>query len=131
MVTPTAAEPTSAVPTTPSMPPSGSDIPSHKPDGPLAAALLAAGIGAFVLGLLTTWAEASTEFREDLQLNDRVGPLSGKTVYATAAFLVAWIVLTYLLRREDGRLRTATIAFVVLVALGLLGTFPTFFQAFE
>jgi fluoride ion exporter CrcB/FEX len=109
----------------------GRDVPAHKPDGPLAAVLLAAGIGAFVLGLLTTWAEASDGLREDLQLNDRVGPLSGKTVWATAAFVVAWVVLGYLLRREDGRLRSATIAFVVLTALGFLGTFPTFFQAFE
>jgi hypothetical protein len=106
-------------------------VPAAKPDGPLAAVLLAAGIGAFVLGLLTTWAAASEGFREDLVLDEDVGPLSGKTVWATAAFVASWAVLGYLLRRQDGRLRSATIAFVVLTALGLLGTFPTFFQAFE
>jgi fluoride ion exporter CrcB/FEX len=131
MVMATVEEPVSAEPTGPITAPVGSEIPAHKSDGPLAAVLLAAGIGSFVLGLLTTWAAASTEFREDLQLNDRVGPLSGKTIYATAAFIIAWVVLGYLWRSEDARLRTATIAFVVLVALGLLGTFPTFFQAFE
>lgn len=106
-------------------------IPAHKPDGPLAAVLLASGIGSFVLGLLTTWAEASVSLKEDLQLNDDVGPLSGKTIYATAAFVVAWIALGYLYRRRDGTLRMATIAFVLLTALGFLLTFPTFFQAFE
>jgi hypothetical protein len=30
----------------------------------------------------------------------------------------------------DGLLRSATIAFVILTVLGLLGTFPIFFQAF-
>jgi hypothetical protein len=101
-----------------------------KPDGPLAAVLLAAGIGSFALGLFTTLAEASTGFRDRLVLNAGVGPLSGKTVWATAIFLVAWAVVAAQLRHRDGLLRSATIAFVVLTLLGLLGTFPIFFQTF-
>jgi hypothetical protein len=101
-----------------------------RPDGPLAAVLLAAGIGSFALGLLTTLAEASTGFRDRLILNTGVGPLSGKTVWATVIFLIAWAVLYAQLRHRDGLLRSATIAFVVLTLLGLLGTFPIFFQAF-
>ena len=101
-----------------------------KPDGPLAAVLLAAGIGTFALGLVTTLAEASEAFRNRLVLNAEVGPLSGKTVWATVIFVVAWSVLYVLLRYRDGILRSATIAFVVLTVLGLLGTFPLFFQAF-
>lgn len=106
------------------------EVPAAMPDGPLAAALLAAGIGAFALGLFTTLAEASTGFRERLILNAGVGPLSGKTVWATVIFIVAWVVLYGRLRHRDGLLRSATIAFVVLTMLGLLGTFPIFFQAF-
>jgi hypothetical protein len=106
------------------------DAVAAKPDGPLAAALVAAGIGAFALGLFTTLAEASSAFRERLILNEGVGPLSGKTVWATVVFVVAWIVLQYLWRGRDRMLRSATIAFVVLTLLGLLGTFPIFFQAF-
>lgn len=106
------------------------DVPADLPDGPMAAALLAGGIGAFSLGLLTTLAEASSAFRDRLVLNAGVGPLSGKTVWATAIFLVAWIVLYVNFRGRDGQLRSATIAFVILTALGLLGTFPIFFQAF-
>jgi hypothetical protein len=106
------------------------DVPAALPDGPMAAALLAGGIGAFALGLLTTLAEASSAFRDRLVLNAGVGPLSGKTVWATVIFLVAWAVLYGQLRERDGLLRTATIAFVILTALGLLGTFPLFFQAF-
>lgn len=101
-----------------------------KPDGPLAAALVAAGIGAFALGLFTTLAEASEAFRARLILNEAVGPLSGKTVWATVVFVVAWVVLQYLWRGRDRMLRAATVAFVVLTLLGLLGTFPVFFQAF-
>jgi len=105
-------------------------VPAAVPDGPLAAVLLAAGIGAFALGLFTTLAEASEAFRERLILNEAVGPLSGKTVWATIVFVVAWIVLQYLWRGRDRMLRSATMAFVVLTLLGLLGTFPIFFQAF-
>ena len=105
-------------------------VPAAVPDGPLAAVLLAAGIGAFALGLFTTLAEASEAFRARLILNEAVGPLSGKTVWATIVFVVAWIVLHYLWRGRDRMLRSATMAFVVLTLLGLLGTFPIFFQAF-
>jgi hypothetical protein len=91
---------------------------------------VAAGIGAFALGLITTLAEASSAFRDRLVLNAGVGPLSGKTIWATAIFLVAWAVLYAMFRYRDGLLRSATIAFVILTVLGLLGTFPIFFQAF-
>lgn len=106
------------------------DVPPHKVDGPLAAVLYAAGVGAFVLGLLTTLAEASPGIRAALQMNPGVGPLSGKTVWATIIFVAAWIVLHVLLRQRDKLLRPATIAFLILTALGVLGTFPIFFQAF-
>jgi hypothetical protein len=104
--------------------------PAAKPDGPLAAVLLAAGIGSFVLGLLTTLAEVSAGFRAWLVLDDGVGPLSGKTILATVVFLISWIILHVLLRHRDGVLRTVVIAFLVLTGLGFLGTFPLVFQAF-
>ena len=82
----------------------GDEVAVAKPDGPLAAALLAAGIGSFALGLFTTLAEASTAFRERLILDAGVGPLSGKTVWATVVFIIAWAVLAARLRNRDGLL---------------------------
>ena len=108
----------------------GDEAAVAKPDGPLAAVLLAAGIGSFALGLVTTLAEASMEFRERLILDAGVGPLSGKTVWATVIFVIAWVVLHVMWRDRDRMLRSATTAFIVLTLLGLLGTFPIFFQAF-
>jgi hypothetical protein len=110
----------------------GDEVAVAKPDGPLAAVLLAAGIGSFALGLFTTLAEASTGFRERLIMDGGrgVGPLSGKTILATVVFVIAWVVLHFMWRERDRILRSATIAFVVLTLLGLLGTFPIFFQAF-
>lgn len=102
----------------------------ERSEGPAVAALLAVGIGAFVLGLLTTLAEVSTTIREWLQLTDAVGPLSGKTTFAMIAWLIAWVVL-HLAIRERGRLTTGVLVTTgVLLALGLLGTFPVFFEIF-
>lgn len=101
-----------------------------RPSGPVAAVLLATGIGSVVLGLLVTAAEASTSLKESLQWDDEVGPLSGKTIWAAIAFFVSWGLLWLVLRHREVNLRTATLIAGVLFALGLLGTFPTFFQAF-
>jgi hypothetical protein len=101
-----------------------------RPTGPIAAALLATGIGIFVLGVLTTLNEASTGVHDFLDFKSEVGPLSGKTVLAVVAYLVSWGGLHALWRRESRVLRPILIATAVLVALGILGTFPTFFQAF-
>lgn len=101
-----------------------------RPTGPIAAALLAVGIGAFALGLLTTLNEASTGIHDFLEFDTDVGPLSGKTIIAVIAYVVSWAVLHVVWRRQSSALRPMFIAMIVLVALGVLGTFPTFFQAF-
>ena len=108
-----------------------SDLPAEtRIEGVAAAALLAAGVGAFALGLLTTLAEASTGFADSLQFNDRVGPLSGKTIITAIAYFGALLVIGLLARRRQLALRPVLIATGILLLLGLLGTFPTFFQAF-
>ena len=101
-----------------------------KPSGPAAAVVVASGIGTFVLGLLATLNEASTDVNEFLAFTDDVGPLSGKTILAAAAFFLSWAVLGYLWRSRDLAWRPVLIATIVLLALGFLGTFPTFFEAF-
>lgn len=103
---------------------------TDKPEGPIAAAILAAGIGSFALGLLTTLAEANERIKEFLNLYDPVGPLSGKTVGAVAVWLVAWIVLHLLYRGKAVESRKELTISLVLIGLGLLGTFPVVFQAF-
>lgn len=101
----------------------------ERPEGPAAAAILAAGIGAAVLGLLTTLAELSETVQGWLTLSEGVGPLSGKVVYTVVVWLVAWAVLHWLVR--PARLtRGVLLAAGILLALGLLGTFPLFFGLF-
>jgi hypothetical protein len=101
-----------------------------RPTGPVAAAVLATGIGAFVLGLLTTLNEASTGIHDFLEFSTDVGPLSGKTILAAGAYFGSWAILHALWRRQNRDLRPILIAAAALIALGILGTFPIFFQAF-
>lgn len=103
---------------------------AEPPSGPAAALILAGGIAVFCMGIVTTLGEASTDIADGLQWNDRVGPLSGKTLITVIVFALAWALLTALWRRANPSLRSVTLASVVLIALGLIGTFPTFFQAF-
>jgi hypothetical protein len=101
-----------------------------KPEGPIAAAIIAGGVGAASLGVFTTLAEASAGVKDWLAWSDRVGPLSGKTIMAVVVWLVAWAVLHVALRGRPYETRRALVVSLVLIALGVLGTFPTFFQLF-
>jgi len=102
-------------------------------DGPAAAVMMSAGIGILVLGLLTLLSEASVpvhDFLEKFELGLGVGPLSGKTLLASAGFLVSWAVLGTLMRHQEVDLRRW---FWIAFTLGVLGavlTFPPVFQAF-
>jgi hypothetical protein len=102
-----------------------------RPFGPFAAMLVAAGIGALALGILTTLSEASEGFASALQWSDSVGPLMGKTIIAAAVFVVAAVVLWAVWRDKDPAPRGVLTVSVVLFAVGLLLTFPVFFQLFE
>jgi hypothetical protein len=83
-----------------------------------------------VLGFLTTLNEASESVHDFLEFDEDVGSLSGKTIIAVIAYLASWAVLHAVWRRKSPALRPILIVAVVLIALGVLGTFPTFFQAF-
>jgi hypothetical protein len=98
--------------------------------GPAAAVILAAAVGAFTLGLVTTLAEASTGVHDALEFDPGVGPLSGKTSVAMMAFFFSWAVLSLVLWRRDPKMKTVLWIAGVLIVLGYVGTFPKFFQQF-
>jgi hypothetical protein len=105
-------------------------IETPKPTGPVAAALISAGIGSAALGFLTTLAEASPAAKIFLNVYNPVGPLSGKTSYAVLAYLLSWVILAVAYRGTNTKLTTAFTITFALVGLGVLGTFPVFFEAF-
>jgi hypothetical protein len=100
-----------------------------RPSGPAAAVLLAAGLSSFTLGLLSILAAASTSVSDALTLSDRVGDTSGLTTATAVVFFTSWGVLGTAWRHADPPLVRAAVATAVLVALGLLGTFPPVFNA--
>lgn len=100
----------------------------HRPSGPAAAVVLAAGLGCFTLGLLSVLTAASTSVSDALTLSDRVGDVSGLTTAAAVLFFAAWGILATVWRHADPPLVQVAAASGVLVALGLVGTFPPFFN---
>jgi hypothetical protein len=101
-----------------------------RPEGPISAAIIAGGVGALALGVATTLAEASTRVSDGLEWSKRVGPLSGKTIVAVIIWLIAWGTLYLVYRNRPFETGRALTIALVLIALGVLGTFPEFFQLF-
>jgi hypothetical protein len=107
-----------------------------KPNGPVAAAFLAAGVGSLVLGLFVVLNEMSEDinqflrFDENYGLGSGVGPLSGKVTLGVIAYFVSWIVLHVALRGREVNFRNAFVASLVLVGLGFALTFPPIFMLF-
>jgi hypothetical protein len=101
------------------------------PTGPASAAFVAAGVGCLALGVFTTLAEISVGAKNLLNWWNPAGPLTGKTGMAIVAWLAAWVVLHVMWKGQTdgfgGRLKMS----LILIAMGLIGTFPTFFEMFS
>ena len=105
-----------------------------KPDGPGAAVIIAAGIGVFVLGLMTILSEVSEGIHDflgdNLAFGQGVGPLAGKSILATLAFFISWGILGYLWKDKDADIKQS---FWIGLGLGIAGaimTFPPVFTSF-
>ena len=95
---------------------------SPEVNGSAMAAFLGAGIGAFAMGAVVLLNEAGIFAAPALYAP--AGGVSGRTTVATIVWLVAWAVLhnRWKLREiAPGRVGALTL---ILVALGVLGTFP-------
>lgn len=105
-----------------------------KPNGPVAAAFVAAGIAATVLGIFVTLNEFSPavngflKFDANFGLGKGVGPLSGKIGMAVIAYVVSWIVLHLAWRRKEMNFRNVLLASLILVGVGFALTFPPIFK---
>lgn len=101
----------------------------EQPVGEAAAAILAAGVGAFAMGLMTTLAEFPA-IKTALNFYNPVGPLSGKTIVTVIIWLVSWAILYFMWKGKDIAFSRVFTATVILIALGVLGTFPVFYDMF-
>ncbi len=98
--------------------------------GIAAAAFVAAGIGCATLGLLTTLAQMSEGVKNLLNWWNPAGPLSGKSGLAVIIWIASWIVLHMLWKNKAVAVPRAVTITLLLIAVGTIGTFPTFFEMF-
>lgn len=101
------------------------------PNGAGAAALLAAAIGASVLGLLALAADAFSPIGHIFNVWNPTGPLSGVTSAAVLAWLLAWGVLSRRWSARDIDLHWVNLLSLVLFVVGLLLTFPPFMDLLQ
>jgi hypothetical protein len=100
------------------------------PNGLAAAALLAGGIGSCALGVTTILNEASPAISNLFKFYGPAGPLSGKTTVAVIIWLVAWAILGFLWKDKEVDFAKVSLWALILLGLGLLGTFPLVFELF-
>jgi hypothetical protein len=95
-------------------------------NGPAAAAIVSAGSASCALGILAIVADGSKTVGQWLAFYRPSGPLSGVTTVAIVVWLGIWFILAKRWRGRNVNLaKTNALAFVLL-ACGLLLTFPPF-----
>jgi hypothetical protein len=92
-------------------------------NGPVAAAVLSCGVGCFSLGVLAVAGDGSKNVAAALNFYNPTGPLSGVTI---ALWLVCWAVLAIRWRNKTLAFAKVSAFAFLLLALGLLLTFPPF-----
>jgi len=93
-------------------------------NGSGAAAILAAGIGSFFLGVLSIAADKSAFLKDMFRFYGPTGPLSGVTTTAILIWLLVWGILEWRWRKRTVAVARVCAAALVLLGLSLLLTFP-------
>ena len=111
--------------------PESADAINAIPNGAAAAAILAAGIGCFAVGLFALAGDAWPAVARFFTFYRPTGPLSGVTTSAIVLWLVVWYALS---RRWGGRtvaIGKVNLAAFVFLALGVLLTLPPFMDLLQ
>ncbi len=101
------------------------------PNGPGAAAILAAGIGCAAIGVLAFAADASDAIAGLLNFYNPTGTLSGVTTVAIAIWLIAWFALSRSWQTRTVSIAKVSVAAFVLLFVGFLLTFPPFIDLLQ
>ena len=96
--------------------------------GPAAAAFVAAGIGSFALGLITTLSAAIHVVNNLLNWWTPTGPLTGETGIPVIIWVLSWVILHRGWRSKNISFEKAWRISLILIVLGILGTFPIFHE---
>jgi hypothetical protein len=100
------------------------EAPAELPNGPGAAALLAAGIGCAALGLFALLGDAFPGIAKFFTFYKPTGPLSGVTNSAIIVWLVSWYGLNRAWAKREVALGKVSVAAFILLAIGFALTFP-------
>ena len=95
---------------------------SRAANGAAMASFLGAGVGAFAMGAIVLLNEAGLFAAPSLYAP--AGGVSGRTTLATIVWLIAWGVLHHRWKARDVTRPRVYAATLILVALGILATFP-------
>jgi hypothetical protein len=101
------------------------------PLGAAAAAMVSSGLGVLTIGILTTSAAALSALKDFLAWYVPTGSLSGKTSIGIAVWLVSWAILSNMWKSKEYDIGKAFKLTMILVAIGVILTFPLVFEAFE
>ena len=101
------------------------------PNGPGAAAILAAGIGSAAMGILAFAGDASEPIGKFLNFYNPTGTLSGVTTLAIVIWLVAWFALARMWAHSTVAMARVNLAAFVLLIVGFLLTFPHFMDLLQ
>ena len=88
------------------------------------AAVLAAGVGSAVLGVLSFAGDKSAAIKTMLNWDKPTGALSGVTTAAIVVWLAVWVVLELAWKGKTVAVGRLTTAALVLLLVGFLLTFP-------
>ena len=101
------------------------------PNGPAAAAMLAAGIGSAALGIAAFIGDVLPAARPYLNFYNPSGPESGVTTIAVAVWLLAWFLLNLRWRNKIVAFGRINLFALIGLAIGLLFTFPPFMDLLQ
>jgi hypothetical protein len=94
------------------------------PNGSGAAAMLATGIGSFILAALAFAGDKSVYIKGILNFYKPTGPLSGVTTVAIVVWFLIWGLLEWRWRKRAIAMSRINILSLTLLALSILLTFP-------
>lgn len=96
------------------------------PNGAAMAAYLGGAIGAFAMGAIVLLNEAGIFAAPALY--GPAGGVTGRTTLAVVVWLIAWVLLHFRWKDRDLEARRIYPMALILIAVGLLGTFPPVWQ---
>ena len=101
------------------------------PNGPGAAAILAAGIGSAALGVFALAGDAFPAINRLFNFYKPSGALSGVSTVAVIVWLVAWWILGRRWATETVAMAKVNLVSFLLLAVGVLLTFPPFMDLLQ